>query len=117
VDFFEKWYWANYLKGTNPVTTFVRGLIFGLWIPILLSAIFCLLTDPQWQHKEGLGQFSLVAYGHYYLFFWRTVFYAIGHYTCLYATYAWDHMGSLVRWVRHLFWLDHPEYFKSVGKN
>ena len=44
MGFFEKWYWANYLKGTNPVTAFIGGLIKGFWIPLVAIGIFCLLT-------------------------------------------------------------------------
>jgi hypothetical protein len=117
MTFLEKWYWANFIRGTNPVTTFAKGLVLGIWIPLLLSAIFCLLTDPQWNHKESISGFSFTAYGNYYVFFWKTVFQAIWHFTCLYASYLWNHMGSIVRWVRHLLWLDHPEYFDGVGNN
>jgi len=44
MTFWEKWYWANFVRGTNPITRFIWGLIVGIWIPLAALAIFCLLT-------------------------------------------------------------------------
>jgi hypothetical protein len=116
MKFWEKWYWANYIRGTNPFKTFIRGLIAGWWIPLLLSAVFCLFTDPQWQHQESFLHFSIIEYLKYYCFFWKTVISVTCHFIYLYASYAWDHAGTIVRWFRHVLWLDDPEAFKYVGK-
>jgi hypothetical protein len=103
MNFWEKWYWANYLKGTNPITTFIRGLVFGIWIPFLLSAILCFFIDPQWKHKEGLAQWSLWEYIRFYGFFWKTIVFVTCQTIYQYATYAWNHMGTIAR-----FWQGHP---------
>ena len=116
MKFWEKWYWANYIRGTNPITTFISGLFQGLWIPILVSAIFCLVTDPQWQHVEGFSHWSFVGYYRYFCFFWHTVATVTCHYIYLYSKYAWDHMGEIGRFWRHVLWLDDPDAFKYVGK-
>jgi hypothetical protein len=117
MQFIEKWYWANFIRGTNPIMTFIGGLVYGFWIPLLLSAIFCLVTDPQWQHIEGFAHWSPLGYIHYYFFFWKTVITVTCHCIWLYATYAWEHMGAIGRFWRHVLWLDHPEYFDGVGNS
>lgn len=114
MQFIEKWYWANFLKGTSPLRTLIGSLIAGWWIPIVVSAVFCLFTDPQWQHKEGFWGFSPIEYLKYYGFFWKTVATVSCHYIWLYLTYAWEHAGTIVRWFRHLLWLDDPEAFQHV---
>lgn len=115
MSFWEKWYWANFVRGTNPVTTFIKGVIWGLWIPIVASLVFCLFTDPQWAGKESFLSWSPVAYAKYFGYFWHSVFTGIFHYLNVYATYAIQHFGSVVRWFRHLLWLDDPEAFQYVG--
>jgi len=106
MNFFEKWYWVNYLKGTNLITTFIKGLIFGFWIPIVLSAIFCFFIDPQWKHIEGMAQWSPIAYAHFYFWFWKIVFYAFGKCGRDYAVYFWTHTGEIAKFVRRVFMLD-----------
>lgn len=116
-SFWEKWYWANFLRGTNPVTTFISGLIRGLWIPLVLSAIFCFVTDPQWNHAEGMGGWSIAKYLHYFYYFWHGVISITFHWLHVYWNYFWEHMGSAGRWIRHMLWLDKPEYFDGLKEN
>ncbi len=106
MQFIEKWYWANFIRGTNPFTTVVRGLIWGFWIPILAFAIFCFITDPQWKYAEGMAQWSPHGYFHYYVFFWKTVVTVTCQHIWQYATYAWEHSGAIGRFWRHVLWLD-----------
>lgn len=113
MSFWEKWYWVNYLRGTNPITTFISELIYGLWIPITCFLIFCFVTDPQWAHVEGMTSWS----PRWYL--WYVHYEAYGIITILskcfweYVSFAWNHMGTIGRFWRHVMWLDHPEYFPS----
>ena len=116
-SFWEKWYWANFVRGTNPVTTFIKGLIWGLWIPLVFSAIFCLFTDPQWNHKEAVTGWSPVAYAEYYGYFWKSVFQGVTHYLHVYWNFATQHFGYIVRFVRHVLWLDNPEVFENIGND
>ena len=108
MNFLEKWYWANYIKGTNPITSFVGGLVSGFWIPVVLSAIFCFLIDPQWRHIQGMAQWNPFAYVHFYILFWREVFYAFGKCANENATYFWSHTGEIAKFVRQVLWLDGP---------
>lgn len=117
MSFWEKWYWVNLLKGTNPVTTFIGGLIEGWWIAIILSLIFCFVTDPQWNSAEGMHGWSFVGYFHYYCYFWQGVWTVTTHYLHVYWDFFWNHMGSIGRFWRHVLFLDHPEYFDNVHDN
>ena len=96
MGFGEKWFWATYVRGQNPITAFIMWLIKGVWIPIGLSLVFCLLNDTN------------------FFYFWHVVFYAIFHFFWYYITWLWTHFGEVQHWVRHVLWLDHPEYFNSV---
>jgi len=106
MTFWEKWYWENFVRGTNPFTTFFWGLVSGLWIPIVLSAILCFFIDPQWQHHESMAQWNPIEFGCFYCWFWRIVFYTFGHYAWVYASYFWHHTGEIARFVRQVLWLD-----------
>jgi hypothetical protein len=105
MKFWEKWYWATYIRGENPILSFIGGLIKGFWIPIVVSAIFCLLTDPQFK-SHSLNQFDVGAYVAYYCYFWKVVFYAIYKHTVGYLVYAWQHWDEVVNFVRRVLWLD-----------
>jgi len=114
MGFGEKWYWANFIRGTNPITTFISGLLFNLWIPIAASMVFCFLTDPQWAHTEGMSGWSMAGYFGYWLHCWYGIFSITYHTIILYWHYFWDHMGEVGKLFRSIFWLDHPEYFDNV---
>jgi hypothetical protein len=75
MSFWDRWYWANYLKGTNPITTFIRGLIFGIWIPPMLSAVLFFFMDPQWRRHESMAQWNPIEYVKFYWAFWGIIFY------------------------------------------
>ena len=102
MNFLEKWYWANYLKGTNPVTAFIRGIVFNLWIPVLASLILCFFIDTQWQHKDGMAQWSAVEYLRYWLYFWHVVFSVTWRCLYEYASYFWNHMGHISEFVHRV---------------
>lgn len=105
MGFGEKWFWATYIRGENPVVAFFVGLIKGIWIPIVVSAIFCLLTDPQFK-SHSLNHFSVTAYVSYYCFFWKTVISVCWQYTFGYIGYAWNHWDEVSAFVRRVLWLD-----------
>jgi len=106
MKYWEKWYWATYIRGQNPISAFFWGLINGFWVPIVLSAIFCLITDPQFKHIHGFSQFSPTAYLTYYCFFWKTVITVCWHYLVEYTSFAWNHWDEVVGFARKVFWFD-----------
>ncbi len=77
MSFFEKWYWANYIKGTSPIGSFMAGIVKGIWIPFLLLAIFCLFT------------------GFNYFFMLKAIFYYFGGYTIIYIKYFFMHLSDI----------------------
>jgi len=106
MSFWDRWYWANYLKGTNPITTLIRGLVYGFWIPILASAILCFFIDPQWRHVEGMAQWSPLGYVRFYCYFWGIVFYTCWRYACFYASFFWNDTGSIAAFVRRVIFMN-----------
>jgi hypothetical protein len=108
MSFWEKWYWANYLRGTNPITSFIGGLIKGIWIPILISIILCFLTDPQWNHAAGMKDWSPIAYTQWFFYCWGCVFYGIAHCLGELISYIWNSFGEFGVFCRQVFWLGGP---------
>jgi hypothetical protein len=103
--FGEKWFWATYMRGENPISEFFWGILRGFWVPIVVSAVFCLFTDPQFKH-HSLNQFDVGAYVAYYCYFWKSVWQAIAHFTKEYVLFAWYHWDEVVNFARRVLWLD-----------
>ncbi len=79
VEYFKLMFWSSYIRGENPFVGLFRGLIYGSFIPIVISFGICWLVDVS------------------FLTFWGMVFSVIWEHIAAFFSCIFDE-GCMAEW-------------------